>query len=299
MSDSNSLLNYSSAFGQPTSPDNSLAFTLPSSTASPSTPAGSSLVPDNYADVIGGHESGGRSGAQNPYFPVSRGGPLGPHQFTAETWKSFAKANPQLFGHMDEDQILAARTDPALSTKATNWYAGVNAGILQAAGIAPTPINLAIGHALGGAGAAGVLKFPDSMPLKDALLQSQPDKADAILAQNHPYQTITVGGLKAMYGALGGGAGPAGAPVQVAASARGAPVAVAPPPATPTAPNALSSLAPFSKESMDKLTPAQRLAMIQQLQQMFAPPRAQQVAQAGGSQVGGVDASIPLAAGRV
>lgn len=297
MSDTNSLMNYSSAFGQPTSPDNSLAFTLPSSTASsPSTPAAASLVPGNYADVIGGHESGGRSGAQNPYFPVSRGGPLGPHQFTADTWKSFAKANPQLFGHMDEDQILAARTDPALSAKATNWYAGVNAGILQAAGIAPTPINLAVGHALGGAGAAGVLKFPDSMPLRDALLQSQPDKADAILAQNHPYQTITVGGLKAMYGALGGGAGPAGAPVQVAAATPGVPSAVAPPPA---APNALSSLAPFSPAAMAKLTPIQRLAMVQQLQQMFAPPRAQQVAQAGGSQVGGVDASIPLSAGRV
>lgn len=298
MSDTNDLLSYSGAFGQPAA-GNSLAFTLPPSAApdvSPRTPAASSLVPSTYADVIAGRESGGRASAQNPYFPVSRGGPLGPHQFTADTWKSFAKANPQLFGHMDEDQTMAARTDPGLSAKAANWYAGVNAPILQAAGVAPTPINLAIAHALGGAGAAGVLKFPDSMPLKDALLQSQPDKADAILAQNHPYQTITVGGLKAMYGALGGGAGPAGAPVEVAAATPGVPAEVTPPPA---APNALSSLAPFSPEAMAKLSPIERLAMVQRLQQLLAPPRAQQVAQASGPQVGGVDASIPLSAGRV
>jgi hypothetical protein len=71
-------------------------------------------------------------------------------------------------------------------------------------------------------------------------------------------------------------------------------------PATP-APNALSSLAPFSGANLAAMTPYQRLAMMRQLQSLFAPQHATQTAQAGGggTMTGGVDASIPLAAGRV
>ncbi len=295
MADDGDLLSYSGAFGQQPDAGNPLSFTLSAPAPAPAAPApsgnapaASSLVPNNYADVIRGNESGGQPNAQNPYFPVSRGGPLGDHQFIASTWKSFANANPQLFGHMDSDQVMAARTDPKLSAMAANWYAGVNAPILQAAGIAPTPVNLAIGHALGGAGAAGVLKFPDATPLREALLQSQPKMADAILAQNPSYQTMTVGGLKAKYAGMGdGGPPPAAAPV-VAAGA-------APPAATPTAgPNALSSLSPFSPEALAKMSPLQRLAMVQQLQSMFSPHHAAAAAGGGGPGAGGVDASIPM-----
>src|SRR6476646_11510655 len=64
---------------------------------------------NQLATGIAGFESGGRAGAQNPYFPVARGGPLGPHQFIASTWQQFAQANPQLFAGMTPDQVLAAR----------------------------------------------------------------------------------------------------------------------------------------------------------------------------------------------
>jgi hypothetical protein len=257
--------------------------------------AAASLVPSNYADVIAGHESGGSATAQNPYFPVTRGGPMGPHQFIASTWQDFAKSNPHLFGGMTPEEVLAARSDPALSAKATQWYAGVNAPVLQAAGVPPTPVNLAISHALGGQGAAGVLKYPDSTPLRRALLESQPKAADAILAQNPGYGNMTIGDLKARYGGLGGQSSGAQVAPQTAMAA---PVVAAP---APPPINAMSSLAPFSGASMAAMTPYQRLAMMRQLQSLFAPQHAAQTAQAGGGgqMVGGVDANIPLSAGRV
>src|SRR4029077_12365642 len=88
-------------------------------------------VPLGYAGNIAGGESGGNANAQNPYWPVARGGPLGPHQFIASTWQAFARANPQYFQGMTPEQILAARTNPQLSTAAANWYASYNAAHLQ------------------------------------------------------------------------------------------------------------------------------------------------------------------------
>jgi hypothetical protein len=303
MADDGNLLGYSSAFGLPTAaPDNSLyAFDVPGLTPGASVPPpppavaaapGAPLTGSSYASGIAAHESGGDPNAQNPYFPVSRGGPLGTHQFVADTWKSFAKANPALFDGMTPDQVLAARSNPQLSEMATHWYAGVNAPTLQAAGIVPSPDNLAIAHAFGGKGAVGVLRYPDSTTLTDALKASQPDKAAAILAQNPTYQRMTVGDLRTKYAGMGGSVPTPAAPVATAAVS---------PSAAAVAPNAMSSLAPYSSANLAAMSPFNRLVAMQQLRSLFTPPAArQQVAQAAaGPQTGGVDASIPLMAGRV
>jgi hypothetical protein len=301
---SGNLLSYSSAFGGAGNDDNTLAapvlgggaqpaptLVAPQATATP-TAATPSAAPNGYASGIAEMESGGRPNAENPYFPVSRGGPLGPHQFIASTWNSFAAANPSLFAGMTPEQVLAARRNPELSAKATQWYAAQNAPILQGHGILPTPGNLGIAHALGPQGAVGVLGYPDATPLAQAFKETQPSMADAILAQNPTYRDMTVGQLKQKYAKLDGGQ------YMPVATAPQAQVAVAAPPA---APNALSSLVPFSGANLAAMTPYQRLAAMQQLQGLFAPHRAAQSAQAGGGgpMTGGVDASIPLAAGRV
>ncbi len=277
-------------------PDNPLgAFGLPETyvpapgASAPPSPALAAPAPANgYVAGIAGHESGGRADAENPYFPVSRGGPLGAHQFIASTWQSFADANPDLFRGMSKEQILAARTDPALSAKATEWYAAQNAPVLVAAGIVPTPANLGIAHALGPAGATGVLRFPDATPLAVAFKESQPDRADVILAQNPTYRTMTVGDLKRKYDGLDRGQyAPAETAVQVAAVA---------PPAAPL--NRLSSLQPGANSAAQSLQ--QRMAYLQQLQSLFKTARPTQAA--GGvpaaTMVGGVNESIPLMAGR-
>ncbi len=74
--------------------------------------------------------------------------------------------------------------------------------------------------------------------------------------------------------------------------------ATAPQPAAPVVPPAQVAAAtppinPLSSLNAAAMTPMQRLAMYQQLAQLFAPPQRQQ-ATAAGSQVGGVDASIPM-----
>lgn len=173
-------------------------------TPPPALPQSPSSAPSNFSANIAGGESGGNANATNPLFPPERGGPAGPQQFIASTWNSFAKANPQFFTGMSPDQVLAARTDPNLSTIATHWLAGQNAPVLQGAGIEPTPQNLGVAHALGGRGASMVLKLPDEMPLSQAFAQTQPDSAKAILAENPQYQNMTVGQLKQKYAGVGG-----------------------------------------------------------------------------------------------
>lgn len=211
--------------------------------ATPGAPAG-------YANRVAGYESGGNPNAENPNYPVAKGGPAGPHQFLASTWNDFAKANPDLFTGMSPDQILAARTNPVMSQKATEWYAQQNAPILQKAGILPTPANLAIAHSFGGTGAAGLLGFPDSTPLTKVFKETQPGMADAILKANPQYTTMTVGDIKSKYAAMDGGQyQPAAAP--------------------PTTAPAQQAMARPQNNLMMQDNPFLRLAMFSQLSNLF------------------------------
>lgn len=153
----------------------------------------------SYASSIGSMEGGAKTDATNPAFPVERGGPLGQHQFIASTWEGFAKANPQYFANMTQDQVLAARADPKLSGVATDWLAQQNAPILAQNGIKPTGPNLAIAHALGGQGAAAILKYPDDTPISQAIGATFGPQAAAILTQNPQYQRLTVGQMRQHY----------------------------------------------------------------------------------------------------
>ena len=162
-----------------------------------STPVASTPgVSPSYAGGIAAFEGGGNAQPpENPRWPVARGGPAGAHQFIASTWNAFAQANPELFKGMTPEQILAARNDPDLSTKAANWYAGENAKVLQAQNIEPTPGNVGIAHTLGPGGAIKVLSAPDNTPLSQVIPET--------IAQNPQYGRMTVGDLKRQYSRLG------------------------------------------------------------------------------------------------
>jgi len=64
-------------------------------------------------------ESGGNATAQNP-----RSSAFGANQFIASTWNEFARANPDLFRGMSQEEILASRSNPELSAQATQWNLG-------------------------------------------------------------------------------------------------------------------------------------------------------------------------------
>lgn len=227
-----------------------------------STPADTTNSTLPYSYGISTLETGNNNNATNPLYPVDKGGPLGPHQFLASTWQGFVNANPDLFHGMTQEQIMNSRRDPVLSAKATQWLAGANAPILQKAGFQATPQNLAIAHAFGGTGAAGILKYPDTATLPDVLHATQPKMADTILQLNPQYQKMTVGDIRNKYAGLNNGQ---------YSTAPAAPVTPAPTPAA--TPVAATGATPATPAYPPALAQMQRLALLNRLM-----PQAQQQA---------------------
>lgn len=136
-----------------------------------------------YLNTIFGHEGTG----QNP-----RSSAFGYGQFIRDTWMGFAKANPQMFQGMSEDEILAKRSDPAYGAQATNWLAQQNAAELQRRGVSPTGQSLGISHYLGAGPAAAVMGAPDTDPISKYVGQ-------AALTANPELTRMTVAQMKARY----------------------------------------------------------------------------------------------------
>lgn len=193
---------------------------------------------------------GGDNNATNPLYPVAQGGPLGPHQFLASTWRGFMKARPNLFQGMTDDQAMAARSNPTLSTAATEWLAGENAKVLKAHGFDPTPQNLGLAHAFGGSGASMILKYGDDAKLADVLRATQPGMADDILAKNPQYRTATVGDVRGKYAFLNKGYN---SPLDIDTT----PAPTTPPPVTPPTAPATAANGPLAQY--------QRLALLNRL----------------------------------
>ncbi len=179
---------------------------MPSGGDTPQAPAAPSAVPQrtpggaSWLDRLETAESGGNPNARNP-----RSTATGNFQFIDGTWREFAAANPTLFQGMSPEQVMAARTDPALGRRAAEWYAGRNAEALRAAGLEPTEANLALAHRFGAAGAAAVLRgdpqagVASTVPNGAQTLIANPDlrgrsNAD-VIAQ---YGRLVTGGSPAM-----------------------------------------------------------------------------------------------------
>lgn len=129
-------------------------------------------------------ESGGRADARNP-----RSTALGPFQFIESTFLALAKRHfATETEKLTPQQILALRTDPALSRRAAEAYSLENAAILKASDIEPTYPNLRLAFLLGVSGAIKVLKAPPDTPLRAVL-------SPAVLLANPFMVTMTARSL--------------------------------------------------------------------------------------------------------
>ena len=146
-------------------------------------------------DRLAQAESSGNPNAVNQI----NGRAVGLFQFLPETWLEFARANPRRFEGMTDEEKLAARTDPALSREAAEWYARRNALILGTAGLQPTPTNLALAHRFGGQGAIAILKADPNALVTDVVPDGQ-----RVLEANPDLRGITAGQIIERYRQLVG-----------------------------------------------------------------------------------------------
>lgn len=135
-----------------------------------------------FADRIIQRESGNRADAKDPGSSAAGFG-----GFIDDTWRQFARDNPAAFVGLTDAQVLAKRGDRELVKTAIDWYASKNAPALQAAGIAPTPDNLAVAH-IGAGNAIPLLKADPNAKASDIL-------SPGVMAANPAWRKLTAGQL--------------------------------------------------------------------------------------------------------
>lgn len=113
--------------------------------------------PNHGAQTVGQKIIAAESGG-NPDATNANSSAVGAGQFTEATWLDLIKrARPDLAQGKSDADILALRTDPALSEEMVNRYASENTAYLTNRGQAATPGNLYLAHFLGPEGAVAML----------------------------------------------------------------------------------------------------------------------------------------------
>lgn len=137
-------------------------------------------------DSIISAESGGNPNARNPN---SSAGGLG--QFIDSTWLAMLKQErPDLVEGRSPQELLALKSDPALSRQMTEAYAAQNGKILTGAGFEANPGNSYLAHFAGPQGAVKVLGAAPSTPVSAVL-------GDAAVKANPFLRNMTTGDLQA------------------------------------------------------------------------------------------------------
>ncbi|KRA62162.1 hypothetical protein ASD89_24065 [Caulobacter sp. Root656] len=149
-------------------------------------PAGSVAVNPSFSSFVdslqASENSTGNPAAQNP-----RSSATGNGQFIKSTWLETVKsARPDIAAGKSDDQILALRSNPALSREMTTAYASQNAQALDGAGLPVTGASLAMAHKLGFGGAQTVLQADATMPLNRLLSRE-------VIAANPQLKNLTAG----------------------------------------------------------------------------------------------------------
>lgn len=125
--------------------------------------------PATVVDAIVGLESGGRDDARNP-----RSSATGAGQFIDATWLQTVKRHrPDLAEGRDDAQLLAMRTDGALSREMTAAYARDNAAFLQASSVPTTAANLYAAHHFGPKGGVDFARATPDTPMSEILSAGQ------------------------------------------------------------------------------------------------------------------------------
>ena len=182
-------------------------------------------------DRIVSVESGG-----NPYAKNPRSSATGAGQFIDSTWlNTIGKYRPDLVQGLDRNQILALRTDPALSKEMTAAYAKENQGLLSAAGVPVNDGTTYLAHFAGPQGAIKVLQADPTAPVGGIL-------GDKVVAANPFLANMTAGDLAAWAGKKMGATEAPAMPAQPAPAPQPAmPQAPMAPQAAPSAPTPQAS----------------------------------------------------------
>lgn len=152
------------------------------------------ISPQDFAAKIDAAEnSTGDPNAKNPNSSATGNG-----QFINSTWIKMVKTNrPDLADGKTDQQILALRSDPALSAQMTASYAVENGMVFAAAGQPVTSATLAMAHRLGPGDAEKVLAATPGTQLSDLL-------SPAVMKANPDLNGKTAGGFTAaMVGKFG------------------------------------------------------------------------------------------------
>jgi hypothetical protein len=182
----------------------------------------------SLADRIISAESGGNANARNP-----RSSATGLSQFIDSTWLAMiSKHRPDLAEGKSREEVLALRTDPALSRQMTEAYAAENAGVLTKSGLPVTPGTQYLAHFAGPQGAVGVLSADPSLPVGSVL-------GEAAVRANPFLAKMTAGELAA-WADRKVGAPMSVAPAPAVPATTAAPTPMATPQAAPQAPFAMS-----------------------------------------------------------
>lgn len=146
-------------------------------------------APRRYADAIQSGENTTGNPAQTNLAGTSSA--MGNHQFLKSTWLGLMRSkHPELVTGKTDDEILRMRAKPELSAEMADAYAQENAPILQQAGFEVNPVNLALAHRYGPAGAVHILQAertnpnaPLSSVLPEAELNANKELRNLTIAQ--------------------------------------------------------------------------------------------------------------------
>jgi hypothetical protein len=124
------------------------------------------VIPESMPQIVRGlvgTESGGDPNARNPLSSATGRG-----QFINSTWLDMMKGEPEAQGKTPAE-ILAMRTNPAISDRMTGKYAEQNAAALRASGMDVTPGTIKLAHTFGPAGARSILSSRDNVPVAQVM----------------------------------------------------------------------------------------------------------------------------------
>lgn len=161
-------------------------------------------------DRIVSVESGGNPNARN-----TRSSAGGAGQFIDSTWLSMLRQHrPDLAAGKSDADLIALKSDPALSREMTGAYASDNAGLLSKAGLPVTDGTQYLAHFAGPGGAVGLLNADPGAPAASVLGQGFA-KANPTMANMSAGDLVAWANRKMGGASSAGPAAPAAAPMSM------------------------------------------------------------------------------------